>query len=68
MLSLFLCFEGRMTRKRTVTQPFQGDGRPCPSQMEQFKPCPIKPCYRWQYSPWEECKVEVKLVPAAFHP
>uniref|UniRef100_A0A8C6Y727 Thrombospondin type-1 domain-containing protein 7A n=1 Tax=Naja naja TaxID=35670 RepID=A0A8C6Y727_NAJNA len=49
---------GRMTRKRTVIQPFQGDGRPCPSQMEQFKPCPVKPCYRWQYSPWEECKVE----------
>ncbi|XP_039199733.1 thrombospondin type-1 domain-containing protein 7A isoform X1 [Crotalus tigris] len=49
---------GRMTRKRTVTQPFQGDGRPCPSQMEQFKPCPVKPCYRWQHSPWEECKVE----------
>uniref|UniRef100_A0A670Z7D0 Thrombospondin type-1 domain-containing protein 7A n=1 Tax=Pseudonaja textilis TaxID=8673 RepID=A0A670Z7D0_PSETE len=49
---------GRMTRKRTIIQPFQGDGRPCPSQMEQFKPCPVKPCYRWQYSSWEECKVE----------
>ncbi|XP_026533553.1 thrombospondin type-1 domain-containing protein 7A isoform X1 [Notechis scutatus] len=49
---------GRMTRKRTIIQPFQGDGRPCPSQMEQFKPCPVKPCYRWQYSSWEECRVE----------
>ncbi|KAJ6615658.1 hypothetical protein lerEdw1_015124, partial [Lerista edwardsae] len=49
---------GRMIRKRTVIQPFQGDGRPCATQMEQFKPCPVKPCYRWQYSQWAECKVE----------
>ncbi|KYO26723.1 hypothetical protein Y1Q_0019191 [Alligator mississippiensis] len=49
---------GKMIRRRTVNQPFQGDGRPCPSQMEQFKPCPVKPCYRWQYGQWAECKVE----------
>nr|XP_034985345.1 thrombospondin type-1 domain-containing protein 7A isoform X1 [Zootoca vivipara] len=49
---------GRMLRRRTIIQPFQGDGRPCPSLMEQFKPCPVKPCYRWQYSQWDECKVE----------
>ncbi|MEQ2168536.1 hypothetical protein GOODEAATRI_015584 [Goodea atripinnis] len=36
----------------------EGDGRPCPSQMEQWKPCPVRPCYRWQYSPWSECRVE----------
>ncbi|XP_041102190.1 thrombospondin type-1 domain-containing protein 7A-like isoform X2 [Polyodon spathula] len=49
---------GKMWRKRTVIQPSQGDGRPCPTQMEQWKPCPVKPCYRWQYSRWSECKVE----------
>ncbi|XP_039592490.1 thrombospondin type-1 domain-containing protein 7A [Polypterus senegalus] len=49
---------GKMWRKRSVIQPSQGDGRPCPSQMEQWKPCPVKPCYRWQYSQWSECKVE----------
>ncbi|KAK6491401.1 thrombospondin type-1 domain-containing protein 7A-like [Huso huso] len=49
---------GKMWRKRTVIQPSQGDGRPCPSQMEQWKPCPVKPCYRWQYSRWSECKVD----------
>ncbi|XP_061442295.1 thrombospondin type-1 domain-containing protein 7A isoform X3 [Rhineura floridana] len=49
---------GKMIRRRTIIQPFQGDGRPCPSQMEQFKPCPVKPCYCWQYSQWAECKVE----------
>ncbi|XP_029444834.1 thrombospondin type-1 domain-containing protein 7A isoform X2 [Rhinatrema bivittatum] len=49
---------GKMLRRRTVTQPFQGDGRPCPSQMEQSKPCPVKPCYQWKYGQWSECKVE----------
>ncbi|XP_067860093.1 thrombospondin type-1 domain-containing protein 7A-like isoform X1 [Heptranchias perlo] len=49
---------GVMTRKRTLIQPFQGDGRPCIMQLEQSKPCLIKPCYRWQYSEWAQCKVE----------
>ncbi|XP_041421849.1 thrombospondin type-1 domain-containing protein 7A isoform X2 [Xenopus laevis] len=50
--------QGKMLRNRTVIQPSQGDGRPCPSQMEQSKPCPVKPCYRWQYGRWSLCKVE----------
>lgn len=50
---------GKMWRRRSVVQASQGDGRPCPSQMEQWKPCPVRPCYRWQYSPWSECRVEV---------
>ncbi|CAB1415308.1 unnamed protein product [Pleuronectes platessa] len=50
--------EGKMWRQRSVVQASQGDGRPCPSQMEQWKPCPVRPCYRWQYSPWSECRVE----------
>ncbi|KAF3692339.1 Thrombospondin type-1 domain-containing protein 7A Precursor [Channa argus] len=50
--------EGKMWRRRSVVQASQGDGRPCPSQMEQWKPCPVRPCYRWQYSPWSECRVE----------
>uniref|UniRef100_A0A672T3S8 Thrombospondin type-1 domain-containing protein 7A n=1 Tax=Sinocyclocheilus grahami TaxID=75366 RepID=A0A672T3S8_SINGR len=44
--------EGKMWRRRTVVEASQGDGRPCPSQMEQWKPCPVRPCYRWQYGPW----------------
>lgn len=51
---------GKMWRQRTVVQASQGDGRPCPPQMEQWKPCPVRPCYRWQYSPWSECRVEVR--------
>lgn len=48
-----------MVRRRTVTQPFQGDGRPCPALMEQSKPCPVKPCYQWQYGQWSLCQVQV---------
>ena len=48
-----------MIRRRTVTQPFQGDGRPCPALMEQSKPCPVKPCYQWRYGPWSACQVQV---------
>lgn len=51
---------GKMWRQRSVVQASQGDGRPCSSQMEQWKPCPVRPCYRWQYSPWSECRVEVR--------
>ncbi|XP_030267680.1 thrombospondin type-1 domain-containing protein 7A [Sparus aurata] len=49
---------GKLWRKRTVIQAPQGDGRPCPSQMEQWKPCLVKPCYSWRYSSWSECKTE----------
>ncbi|XP_066531411.1 thrombospondin type-1 domain-containing protein 7A [Hoplias malabaricus] len=49
---------GKLWRRRTVIQASQGDGRPCPSQLEQWKPCPVKPCYSWRYSAWSPCKVE----------
>ncbi|XP_056154112.1 thrombospondin type-1 domain-containing protein 7A [Lampris incognitus] len=49
---------GKLWRRRTVIQAAQGDGRPCPSQMQQWKPCPVKPCYSWHYSSWSECKSE----------
>lgn len=58
-MSWFVPPPGKMRRQRSVVQASQGDGRPCPSQMEQWKPCPVRPCYRWQYSPWSECRVEV---------
>ncbi|KTG31262.1 hypothetical protein cypCar_00027781 [Cyprinus carpio] len=35
---------GKMWRRRTVVEASQGDGRPCPSQMEQWKPCPEVVC------------------------
>ncbi|XP_072316265.1 thrombospondin, type I, domain containing 7Ab [Eucyclogobius newberryi] len=50
--------EGRMWRNRRVVQASQGDGRPCPAHMQQWKPCPVRPCYSWRYSQWSECRVE----------
>uniref|UniRef100_A0A8B9KFJ0 Thrombospondin type-1 domain-containing protein 7A n=1 Tax=Astyanax mexicanus TaxID=7994 RepID=A0A8B9KFJ0_ASTMX len=49
---------GKLWRRRTVIQASQGDGRPCPAQLEQWKPCPVKPCYSWRYSAWSPCKAE----------
>ncbi|XP_031134376.1 thrombospondin type-1 domain-containing protein 7A isoform X3 [Sander lucioperca] len=49
---------GKLWRRRTVIQAPQGDGRPCLSQMEQWKPCLVKPCYSWRYSAWSDCKSE----------
>lgn len=42
-----------------MIQAPQGDGRPCPSQMEQWKPCLVKPCFHWRYGSWSECRTEV---------
>lgn len=50
---------GKLWRRRTIIQASQGDGRPCSSQLEQWKPCPVKPCYSWRYSAWSPCKSEV---------
>ncbi|XP_077599244.1 thrombospondin type-1 domain-containing protein 7A [Stigmatopora nigra] len=50
--------QGKVWRRRTVIQAHQGDGRPCPLQMQQWKPCLVKPCYNWRYSLWSECKSE----------
>lgn len=50
---------GKLWRRRTVVQAPQGDGRPCAPQMEQWKPCLVKPCYSWRYSSWSQCKSEV---------
>lgn len=47
-----------------MIQAPQGDGRPCPSQMEQWKPCLVKPCFSWRYSAWSECKSEVSQPPS----
>ncbi|KAM9824426.1 thrombospondin type-1 domain-containing protein 7A [Neosynchiropus ocellatus] len=50
--------QGKLWRRRVVIQAPQGDGRPCPFQMEQWKPCVVKPCYSWRYSDWSECRSE----------
>lgn len=42
-----------------MVQAPQGDGRPCPPQMTQWKPCLVQPCFHWRYSSWSECRTEV---------
>uniref|UniRef100_A0A4W4HJ75 Thrombospondin type-1 domain-containing protein 7A n=1 Tax=Electrophorus electricus TaxID=8005 RepID=A0A4W4HJ75_ELEEL len=49
---------GKLWRRRSVVQASQGDGRPCPSQLEQWKPCPVRPCYSWRYGAWSPCQAE----------
>ncbi|XP_043550004.1 thrombospondin type-1 domain-containing protein 7B [Chiloscyllium plagiosum] len=51
-------FEGQMKRDRRVLQKTQGEGRPCSSQLVQYRPCLNKPCYSWDFSEWSPCKVE----------
>lgn len=49
------------TRTRRILQEAREEGRPCPSQLTQTKPCPIRPCYRWLLSDWSPCTLEVRL-------
>ncbi|XP_041940176.1 thrombospondin type-1 domain-containing protein 7B isoform X1 [Alosa sapidissima] len=50
--------QGQMVRARSVLQPAHEEGRPCPSQLSQTKPCPIRPCYTWHLGEWSPCRVE----------
>ncbi|KAI4875449.1 hypothetical protein NFI96_000526 [Prochilodus magdalenae] len=53
---------GVMSRSRRVLQEAHDEGRPCPSQLSQAKPCPIRPCYSWLLGDWTACRVEVMLL------
>uniref|UniRef100_H3D083 Thrombospondin type-1 domain-containing protein 7A n=1 Tax=Tetraodon nigroviridis TaxID=99883 RepID=H3D083_TETNG len=46
------------SRTRRILQEAHEEGRPCPSQLTQTKPCPIRPCYRWLISDWSPCILE----------
>ncbi|XP_060733030.1 thrombospondin type-1 domain-containing protein 7B [Tachysurus vachellii] len=50
--------QGLMSRSRRVLQNAHEEGRPCPSQLSQTKPCPIRPCYSWLLGVWSSCHVE----------
>ncbi|KAG7464148.1 hypothetical protein MATL_G00184190 [Megalops atlanticus] len=50
--------QGHMVRSRSVLQQAHEGGRPCPAQLSQTKPCPIRPCYRWALGEWSPCRVE----------
>ncbi|KAL2081498.1 hypothetical protein ACEWY4_023351 [Coilia grayii] len=50
--------QGQVVRTRSVLQAAHEEGRPCPSQLSQTKPCPIRPCYTWHLGEWSPCRVE----------
>lgn len=50
---------GQSVRTRRILQEAHEEGRPCPNQLLQTKPCPIRPCYTWLLSDWSPCTVEV---------
>ncbi|XP_040005222.1 thrombospondin type-1 domain-containing protein 7B [Xiphias gladius] len=50
--------QGLSVRTRRILQEAHEEGRPCPNQLTQTKPCPIKPCYIWLLSDWSSCTVE----------
>ncbi|KAF4083405.1 hypothetical protein AMELA_G00140860 [Ameiurus melas] len=50
--------QSQMARSRLVLHQAEEGGRPCPSQLSQTKPCPIRPCYSWMLGDWNSCRVE----------
>ncbi|XP_032818066.2 thrombospondin type-1 domain-containing protein 7A-like isoform X1 [Petromyzon marinus] len=48
---------GMMKRSRRVLRAARGFGRPCPSQLQQSKPCTPMPCYRLQLGDWSSCQL-----------
>ncbi|KAK2500513.1 hypothetical protein MC885_018386 [Smutsia gigantea] len=57
-VSSALEFRGRMSRTRFIIMPTQGEGRPCPTDLTQWKTCPVAPCYSWVLGNWSACKLE----------
>ncbi|XP_023806239.1 thrombospondin type-1 domain-containing protein 7B isoform X2 [Oryzias latipes] len=50
--------QGQLVRNRRILQESHQEGRLCPSQLNQTKSCPVKPCYDWLLSDWSACIVE----------
>ncbi|XP_019738101.1 thrombospondin type-1 domain-containing protein 7B isoform X2 [Hippocampus comes] len=50
--------QGQSVRTRRILQDAHEEGRPCPNQLIQTKPCPISPCYMWLLSDWSPCTIE----------
>ncbi|XP_061179700.1 thrombospondin type-1 domain-containing protein 7A-like [Saccostrea echinata] len=49
------CGLGKSTRERVIVEQYTGNGRKCPSDLVQSKPCYPKGCYRWNISDWSPC-------------
>ncbi|KAK4305670.1 hypothetical protein Pmani_022453 [Petrolisthes manimaculis] len=49
---------GEMTRRRYLAVNPSESGRPCPSHLEETRPCPALPCYTWERGPWSQCHLQ----------
>ncbi|XP_053326814.1 thrombospondin type-1 domain-containing protein 7B [Spea bombifrons] len=49
---------GQMVRSRQIVVQALNNGRPCPTQLNQYKSCPIYPCYTWSFGEWSSCMIE----------
>ncbi|KAM9305159.1 thrombospondin type-1 domain-containing protein 7B [Gastrophryne carolinensis] len=49
---------GHQTRSRQIIMQAEGNGRPCPAQLTQYKSCLVLPCFFWRAAEWSVCKVE----------
>ncbi|XP_070587525.1 thrombospondin type-1 domain-containing protein 7B [Erythrolamprus reginae] len=49
---------GQMLRTRSIIMEAQGEGRPCPADLTQFRSCVPEPCYSWILGEWSPCRVE----------
>ncbi|XP_026503553.1 thrombospondin type-1 domain-containing protein 7B [Terrapene carolina triunguis] len=58
---------GQMIRTRSIIMQAQGEGRLCPTQLTQYRNCPVKPCYTWILGAWSPCKVEGGQCGEGFH-
>ncbi|XP_063789788.1 thrombospondin type-1 domain-containing protein 7B isoform X1 [Pseudophryne corroboree] len=45
-------------RSRHIIMQAEGDGRPCPTLLNQYRSCPVYPHYAWSFGEWSMCKVE----------
>ncbi|KAL8558647.1 hypothetical protein ACOMHN_022569 [Nucella lapillus] len=52
------CGLGVTIRYRTTVQAPIGNGRKCPSNMEEKRPCFKQGCYQWQVTPWSACRTQ----------
>ncbi|KAK7474871.1 hypothetical protein BaRGS_00033873, partial [Batillaria attramentaria] len=52
------CDLGVTRRYRTVVRAPVGNGRKCPDQMEQTRPCFRQGCYNWQVTEWSSCRTQ----------
>ncbi|KAG8548211.1 hypothetical protein GDO81_026154 [Engystomops pustulosus] len=57
--SVKMSFCEQQMRSRHIKMHAEGEGRPCPTQLTQYRSCAVNPCYSWNFGQWSTCRVEV---------